>query len=170
METVTEFSYIGDGIESGGGCVAAVTSRTRLGWVRFRKFPDLLCGRKFPLKIKGIIYKSCVRSAILYGSEKWSLGLNKMEILQRTERAIVRNMCRVKLMDKKSTEDLMRMLDLNETIDQLAKANSDRWDGHVLRKDKNNFLRRALDLKVRGTRNRGRSQKSSLWNRVEKLG
>ena len=30
-------SYIDDGINSGGGCVSAVTSRTRLGWVRFRE-------------------------------------------------------------------------------------------------------------------------------------
>ena len=43
-------------------------------------------------------------------------------------------------MDKKLTKDLMKMLDLNETIDQLAKAISVRWYGHVLRWDKNNFL------------------------------
>ena len=43
------------------------------------------------------------------------------------------------------------MLDLNETIDQLVKANSVCWYVHVLRKDKNNFLRRALDLIVKGT-------------------
>ena len=30
----------------------------------------------------------------------------------------MRNMCGVKLMDKKSTKDLMQMLDLNETVDQ----------------------------------------------------
>ena len=41
--------------------------------------------------------------------------------LQRTERAMVKNMCGVKLMDKKSTKDLMLMMDLNETIDQQAK-------------------------------------------------
>ena len=58
-------------------------------------------------------------------------------------------------MDKKSTRDLMQMLDLNETIDQLAIANSVRWYGHVLRKDKNNFLRRALDLDIKGTLKRG---------------
>ena len=34
------------------------------------------------------------------------------------------DMCGVKLMDKKSTKHPMQMLDLNETIDQLAKANS----------------------------------------------
>ena len=41
-------------------------------------------------------------------------------------------MCGVKLMDKKSTNDLMQMLDLNETMDQLAKANSVRWYGQAL--------------------------------------
>ena len=47
----------------------------------------------------------------------------------------MRNMCGVKLMDKKSTNDLMQMLDFNERIDQLAKANSVHWYVHVLRKD-----------------------------------
>ena len=150
VETVTEFSYQGDRIDSEGGCVADVKSRTRLGWVKFGECQDLLCGKKFPLKIKGIVYKSCVKSAILHGSETWSLGQNEIGILQGTERAIVRNMCGMKLMDKKSTKDLMWMLDLNETLDQLAKASSVRWYGHVLRKDENNFLRRALDLRVKG--------------------
>ena len=45
------------------------------------------------------------------------------------------NMCEVKLMDKKSTNDLMQMLYLNEAIDQLAKANSARCYGHVMRND-----------------------------------
>ena len=63
-------------------------------------------------------------SALLYGSETWCLGQNEIGIFQRTERAIVRNMCGVELMDKKLTKDLNQMLDLNETIDQLSKANS----------------------------------------------
>ena len=38
----------------------------------------------------------------------------------------------VKLMDNKSTKGLMQMLDLNEAMDQLARASSVRWYGHVL--------------------------------------
>ena len=68
----------------------------------------------------------------------------------------------VKLLDKKSTIDLMQMLDLNETIDQLARANTVCWYGHVLRKDKNNFLRRALDIKVKWTRKKVRPMKTRL--------
>ena len=48
------------------------------------------------------------------------------------------------------------MSGLNETIDQLARANSVRCYGHVLRKDKNNNLRRELDLKVKG-------KKEKVW-------
>ena len=84
---------------------------------------------------------------------------------------MVRNMCGVKLMDKKSTKHLMQMLELNEAIDQQAKANSVCCYGNVLRKDKTNFLRRALDFKVKGKMKRGRLKKTwQLWNRVEKFG
>ena len=44
--------------------------------------------------------------------------------MQQTEGEMMRNICEVKLMKEKSTKNLMQMLDLNETIDQLAKANS----------------------------------------------
>ena len=63
-------------------------------------------------------------------------------------------------MDNKSTIDQRQLLDLNETIDQLAKANSVRWYGHVLRKDENSILRWALDLKVKVTRKRGIPRKT----------
>ena len=80
------------------------------------------------------------------------------------KRDMARSMCGVKLMDKKSTKDLMQMLDFNETFDQLAKANSVRWCGHVLRKYRNNFLRRALYFKVKWSRKRGRPKK--VWFRA----
>ena len=38
-----------------------------VGWVRFRECGELLLGNRFPLKMKGKVYRCCVRSAILYG-------------------------------------------------------------------------------------------------------
>ena len=61
----------------------------------------------------------------------------------------------VKLLDMKSAKDPLQMLDLNETMDQLAITNSVRWYGHALRKHENNFLRRALDIEVKGIRKNG---------------
>ena len=61
---------------------------------------------------------------------------------------MVRAMCGVQLKDRKRSTDLMFMLGLNETIDQLVMANRVRWYGHVLRKEDGHALRRALDFEV----------------------
>ena len=47
-----------------------------------------------------------------------------------------------------SALDLLVMLVVNETIDQLAMANSVHWHGHGLRQQDDHVLRRALDLQV----------------------
>ena len=97
METVNGFCYLGDRLNASGGCEAAVTARVRIGWVRFRECGKLLLGNRFPLKMKGKIYRCCVRSAILYESEARCLKENKKARLRRTERAMVRAMCGQKL-------------------------------------------------------------------------
>ena len=54
VETVSEFTYLGDRVSAGGGCEAAVTARTRCGWVNFGECGELLYGRRFPLMLKGL--------------------------------------------------------------------------------------------------------------------
>ena len=71
VETVREFTYLGDLVSAGGGYKAAVTARTRCGWVKVRECGESLHGGRFPLKLKRSIYKSYVRPAILDGCEAW---------------------------------------------------------------------------------------------------
>ena len=155
VETVNGFCYLGDRLNASGGCEAAVAARVRNGWVRFRECGELLLGSRFPLKMKGKVYRCCVSSAILYGSETWCLKENEKAILRRTERAMARAMCSQKVVDRKTTDEQMDMLGLKETIDQLATANGVRWYGHVLRRDDDSVLRVALNLKVSGKRKQG---------------
>ena len=58
-------------------------------------------------------------------------------------------MCGVQLKDTKWSTDLMFMLGLPKIIDQLAMANSVRWYGHVLSRQDDHVLRRALDFEVK---------------------
>ena len=95
VETVKEFTYHGDRVSADGGCEAAVTARTRCGWVKFRECGELLYGRRFPLILKEAVYGSYVRPAILCESEAWCPKESEMKILQRTERSTVRAMCGV---------------------------------------------------------------------------
>ena len=68
VETVREFTYLGDRVSAGGECETAMTASTRCGWVKRRECGELLYGKRFPLKLKGAVYKLC-KAAILYGSE-----------------------------------------------------------------------------------------------------
>ena len=54
-------------MSAGGVCDAAVTARTRYGWVKFRKCGQFLDGKIF-LTLKKSVYKTYVRPAILYDS------------------------------------------------------------------------------------------------------
>ena len=103
--------------------------------------------KKVLAKMKGMIYWSCVRSAMLYGSETWCLRKTEMEILRRTERA----MYGAKLMEKKRTGDLMEMLGSRGTVVQMTKVNGVGWYRHVLRDD-GHVLRKALEFEVKGKR------------------
>ena len=71
VDFVKNFCYLGDRLNASGGSEVALTARTRIGWIKFSEYGELLHGRKFSLKMKGRIYQSCVRSAMLYGSETW---------------------------------------------------------------------------------------------------
>ena len=69
VDFVKSFCYLGDKLNASGGSKAAVTARMKIGWIKFRECGELLYGRKFLLKVKGRIYHSCIRPAMLHGSE-----------------------------------------------------------------------------------------------------
>ena len=84
VETVREFTYLADRVSAGEGCKAAATVGTICGWVKFMECGEWLYGR-FPLRLKGAVYESYVRPAMLYGSETWCLREREMGVLRRTE-------------------------------------------------------------------------------------
>ena len=77
-----------------------------------------------------------------------------MAILRRTERAMARSMCGVKLANGKNMEELMEMLGLKETLDRKTQANGVRWYGHVIRRDDDSALMKAMMLEEDGQRKR----------------
>ena len=87
-----------------------------------------------------------------------------MAILRRTEKAMMKAMCGVKVIEKRSQE-CMSLLGLKDTLDELAKASGVRWYGHVLKRDNDDVLRRALDFEVAGRRGCGRP--NMAWKRQQ---
>ena len=69
-----EFTYLDDRVSAVAGCEAAVTARTRSWLVNVYIYV-------FPLRLKGAVYESYVRPAMLYGSDSWCLKACEMGIL-----------------------------------------------------------------------------------------
>ena len=49
-----------------GGCEAAVTTKARCGYVKFRECGNLLFGKMFSLILKWSVYGSYIRSQFMY--------------------------------------------------------------------------------------------------------
>ena len=75
---------------------------------------------------------------------------NKTTILKRTVKAMIRPMCGVILIEKRSSQELMELFSLEETLNRLAKVNGIRWYEQVLRRDSDDVLRRTLNFEVIG--------------------
>ena len=53
----------------------------------------MVCDRHFPVKLKGKIYRSIVRPALMYGSESWALNVKDERRVEVTEMKMLRWMC-----------------------------------------------------------------------------
>ena len=90
VETVTEFCYLRDRPNASGRCKTAVISRVRIKWTKSGMW-RVVSWKKVFLRRKGMVYRSCVKSATLHRSETWRLRESEMAILRRTETAMVRS-------------------------------------------------------------------------------
>ena len=73
---------------------------------------------------------------------------------------MVKTMCGVQLKGFKRSTDLMSILGLNASMDQLAMANSVRWYSHVLWREDGHVLRSALHFEVDGQRKKWRPRRT----------
>ena len=100
LELVDKFCYLGDMLSVDGDADAAVETRIRIGWKKFRQLVPLLTNKDVSLSMRGRLYSSCVRSSMLHGSETWPVRKENEVVLQRAEMRMVRWMCGVKLKDR----------------------------------------------------------------------
>ena len=121
----------------------------------------MLCGKRFSLRLKGKVNRSCVQSAMLNKTETWCPNDRSCYL----KRALFRAMRIVKLMYRNNTSELMTVLGLTVLMKKAAKANAPRWFGH-LRAEKDNLVRMVLNFEVRGKR-KSKRLKSTFKEKVK---
>jgi len=72
-----------------GDADAAVETRIRIGWNKFRQLVPLLTNNDISLIVRGRLYSSCVRRSMLHGSETWPVRKENEVALQWAEMSTV---------------------------------------------------------------------------------
>ncbi|KAK3564791.1 hypothetical protein QTP86_027819, partial [Hemibagrus guttatus] len=86
-----EFKYLGSTVQSNGECGKEVKKRVQAGWNGWRKVSGVLCDRKISARIKGKVYRTVVRLAMLYGLETVSLRKRQESELEVAELKMLRS-------------------------------------------------------------------------------
>jgi hypothetical protein len=159
LECVDKFCYLGDMLWRGGGADEAVRARVKSAWGKFMELAPILTVRGLSLKMKGKIYRACVQSVMLYGSETWALKVGNVQQLERTERMMVRWMCGVSMRDRKRSLELLDCLGIVGVAERVRQGRL-RWFGHVERKSTGDWVSKCREVVVVGARGRGRGRKT----------
>ncbi|KAI8496011.1 hypothetical protein Bbelb_264270 [Branchiostoma belcheri] len=157
LDVEPSFCYLGDMLCAGGGCELAATTRCCVAWGKFKKLLPILTSRHLSLKTRGKVFSSCVRSAMLHGSETWAPTAPELQRLRRNDRSMVRWICGVKPQDMTPSATLLAKLGL-EDIKSVVQSRRLRWYGHVKRAS--GCINTIVDFKLPGNRGRGRPRKT----------
>ncbi|CAG9568035.1 unnamed protein product [Danaus chrysippus] len=156
-----KFRYLGSILHESGGIDHDVQARISAAWAKWREVTGVVCDRRIPPKLKGLIYKSIIRPVLLYGSECWPVLSRHTQELHVTEMKMLRWMCGVTRADRIRNTFIRGSLGVRDVADKLEESRL-RWYGHVARRPENYVGRICLDMCVPGARPPGRPKKRWL--------
>ena len=138
-----------DVLGQAGGCADAVTARIRSAWKAFHELLPILTNRGISLPNRGNVLVTCVRSVLLYGCEIWPLAVDDLARIKRSDHAMIRWVCVVRLDQPHSTDNLRERLHLMD-IEDLLRWNRLRLAGHRHRQDDSSWTKKIMSLDIDG--------------------
>ncbi|KAK3515161.1 hypothetical protein QTP70_008184 [Hemibagrus guttatus] len=163
VKKVQEFKYLGSTVESNGECGKEVRKRVQAGWNGWRKVSGVLCDQKISARIKGKVYRTVVRPAMLYGLETVSLRKSQESELEVAELKMLRFSLGVTRLDRIRNEYIRGTAHVGRLGDKVRETRL-RWFGHVQKRMSEYIGRRMLDMELPGRRQRGRPKRSQTPN------
>ena len=158
IKKVEDFKYLGSTVQGNGECGKEVKKRVQAGWNGWRKVSGVMCDRRVSAKMKGKVYKTVVRPAMLFGLETVPLRKRQEAELEVAEMKMLRFSLGVTRMDRIRNEYIRGTAHVRGFGDKVREARL-RWFGHVLRRDSEYIGRRMLSFELPGRRPRGRPKR-----------
>ena len=82
---VKEFKYLGSTVQESGSCEREVKKRVQAGWNEWRRVSGVICDKRLPARVKGKVYSSVVRPAMVYGLETLAVTKKQVEEMEVAE-------------------------------------------------------------------------------------
>ena len=121
----------------------------------WRTVPGVLCDRKLSAKVKGKMYKSVVRTAMLSGMETVVVTERQMGKMEVADLKMVRWALGVTRKDKVRNEYVRGTAKIAKLGDKLRNARL-RWYRHVKRREEDYVGKRMTEMAMPGIKKRGR--------------
>ncbi|KAK3560369.1 hypothetical protein QTP86_006453 [Hemibagrus guttatus] len=122
VKKVQEFKYLRSTVQSNGECGKEVKKRVQAGWNGWRKVSGVLCDRKISARIKGKVYRTVVRPAMLYGLETVSLRKRQESELEVAELKMLRFSLGVTRLDRIRNEYIRGTAHVGRLGDKVRRA------------------------------------------------
>ncbi|XP_047502966.1 uncharacterized protein LOC125048346 [Penaeus chinensis] len=131
LNRVQEFKYLGSTLQSDGASDKEVGKRIQAGWNAWRKITGLLCDRRVPAKLKGRIFKTMVRPAMLYGMEAVAVTKGQERKMEVAEMRMLRFSLGKTRLDRVRNSTIRETMGVGELEKKLRECRL-RWLGHVV--------------------------------------
>ena len=152
LERVNTFKYLGATLAENGDLDAEMTHRIQKRWQNWKRVSGILCDRRISLRVKGKVYKTVVRPAMMYGAETWAVKKAQEEKLDVAE---------MRKLDRIRNERIRGTTKVGE-ISKKVQESRLKWYGHVLRREDEYVGKRVMAMEVPGKRRRGRPKRRWL--------
>ena len=158
---VKEFKYLGSMVQESGGCEREVKKRVQAGWNGWRRVLGVICDWRLPARVKGKVYSSVVRPAMVYGLETVAVTKKQVEEMEVAEMKMLRFAMGVTRKDKIKNEHIRSTVKV-ERLGMKMRENRLRWYGHVMRRDQEYVGRKVMEMELPGKRRRGKPKRRFL--------
>ena len=159
---VKEFKYFRSMVQESGSCEREVKKRVQARWNRWRKVSGVICNRRLPARVKGKVYSSVVRPAMMYGLEMVVVTKKQTKEMEVAEMKMLRFAMGVTRKDKIKRNEYIRGTVKVKCLGMKMREGRLRWYEHVIRRDQEYVRIKMMEMELMGKRKRGRPKKRFL--------
>ena len=116
---VKKFRYLGSIVQQNGDIDEDINQRIKVGWLKWKFATGVLCDKRMPVGLKGKVYRTVVRPAMMYGSECGPLKKTHIQRLMVAEMRMIRWICGSMRLDKIRNEvirDLVKVAPIGDKM------------------------------------------------------